>query len=98
MPNVIRISKICCAFKKKEKERLNQPSIIPLMAYILFRLFQMPNATMSRGRPCNYYKGFCNSLGDCEDINMDGPLRLLYYTFFTEEGMYIAFSSSKFIQ
>ena len=46
----------------------------------------MPNGTLSRGMPCNYYKGYCDSLGVCEDIDMDGPMRMLYTTFFTEEG------------
>ena len=46
----------------------------------------MPNMTLTRGTPCNYYKGYCNALGICEDIDMNGPLRMLYYTFFTEEG------------
>ncbi|XP_065646645.1 disintegrin and metalloproteinase domain-containing protein 10 isoform X2 [Hydra vulgaris] len=47
----------------------------------------MPNKTLSRGMPCNYYKGYCNSQAVCEDIDMDGPMRMLYATFFTEEGI-----------
>lgn len=49
----------------------------------------MPNTTKSRGSPCNYYKGYCDALGTCVDIDKDGPLRLLYHTFFTEEGKYL---------
>lgn len=75
--------KVCCQYEGSCKSSYEIPG--------------MPNATMSRGRPCNYYKGFCNSLGDCEDINMDGPLRLLYYTFFTEEGIKIWFKRYWFV-
>eukprot|EP00111_Clytia_hemisphaerica_P009754 TCONS_00028602-protein len=46
----------------------------------------MPNTTKSRGTPCDYYRGYCDALGDCQPIDMDGPMRLLYFTFFTEEG------------
>ena len=48
----------------------------------------MPNTTMSRGMPCDMYKGYCDALGTCQAIDMDGPMRLLYFTFFTEEGKY----------
>ena len=44
---------------------------------------------MSRGMPCNYYKGYCDALGFCQDIDMDGPMRLLYFTFFTSEGTFV---------
>lgn len=52
----------------------------------------MPNTTMTRGTPCDYYKGYCDALGKCQGIDMDGPLRMLYYTFFTEEGIKIWFA------
>ena len=46
----------------------------------------MPNKTQSRGKPCNYFQGYCDALAVCRDVDMDGPMRMLYFTFFTEEG------------
>jgi len=62
-----------------------------------YEIPEMPNKTMSRGTPCNYYKGYCDALGTCQDIDMDGPMRLLYFTFFTEEGIKIWFSRYWFV-
>ena len=62
-----------------------------------FKIPGMPNKTMSRGKPCNYYQGYCDALAVCREIDMDGPMRMLYYTFFTEEGIKIWFRRYWFV-
>ena len=39
----------------------------------------MPNTTMSSGLPCDNYKGYCDTLGKCEPVDMDGPMKRLYH-------------------
>ena len=52
---------------------------------------------MSRGKPCNYYQGYCDSRAVCRPIDMDGPMMMLYMTLFTEEGIKIFFKRYWFV-
>lgn len=42
---------------------------------------------MLPGNPCHDYLGYCDALGECQMIDMDGPFKTLLATFFSYEGI-----------
>ena len=38
---------------------------------------------MLPGNPCHDYLGYCDALGECQMIDMDGPFKTLLKTFFS---------------
>ena len=42
---------------------------------------------MLPGNPCHDWTGYCDATGECQMIDMDGPLRQIIQTFFSYEGM-----------
>jgi len=64
--------KVCCMNEGKCTVATNISSITNLKSP-----FVLP------GNPCHDYLGYCDALGDCQMIDMDGPFKTLLKTFFS---------------
>ena len=72
---------------------MNQSFTIALQITNLKSEFVLP------GNPCHDYLGYCDALGECQMIDMDGPFKTLIQTFFSYAGkpmfyilLYISYS------
>ncbi len=47
---------------------------------------KLTNKYVLPGNPCHNWAGYCDALGTCQMIDMDGPLKTILTTFFTYAG------------
>lgn len=58
-----------------------------MLASNISKITNLKSQFVLPGNPCQSYNGYCDALGKCQMIDMDGPLKSLLKTFFTYEGI-----------